>query len=78
MLEAIAICEEISRQQDDMGIRRQANRIGDHIWWISDISKFQAHYPGYELRFDSRAILREIHEKNHERWRGLSRRVAHA
>ncbi len=22
------------------------NRMGDHMWWISDISKFQAHYPG--------------------------------
>ena len=22
---------------------------GDHIWWISDIGRFQSHYPGYEL-----------------------------
>src|SRR5215471_8736435 len=42
MLEAIAMCEEIS------GVKMkwesaQENRIGDHIWWISDIRKFQSH-----------------------------------
>ena len=44
---------------------------GDHIWWISDIRKFQSHYPGYELQFDSMAILREIHDRNHERVEGF-------
>ncbi|HEU4413662.1 MAG TPA: NAD-dependent epimerase/dehydratase family protein [Candidatus Angelobacter sp.] len=77
MLEAIALCQEISGRELAWEYA-PANRIGDHIWWISDISKFQEHYPGYELKFDTRAILREIHERNHERWRGLSRRVAHA
>ncbi|MGC2697268.1 MAG: NAD-dependent epimerase/dehydratase family protein [Candidatus Angelobacter sp.] len=76
MLEAIAMCEEISGQALAWEYV-PTNRVGDHIWWISDISKFQSHYPGYELKFDTRAILREIHDKNYERWRGLSR-VAHA
>ena len=76
MLEAIAMCEEISGRE----LKREyveSNRVGDHIWWISDISKFQSHYPGYELKFDTRAILQEIHDRIHERWRGLSR-LAHA
>jgi len=21
------------------------NRVGDHIWWISDVRRFQSHYP---------------------------------
>ena len=33
---------------------------GDHIWWISDIRRFQAHYPGGSMRHDIDAILREI------------------
>jgi CDP-paratose 2-epimerase len=51
------------------------NRVGDHIWWISDISKFQSHYPGYEVRLATRAILSEIHDTNCERWRRVARAV---
>lgn len=36
------------------------NRIGDHIWWISDVTKFKAHYPNWEQKYDIRAILNEI------------------
>ena len=61
MLEAIRECEEISG-----GSLRweyiEDNRIGDHIWWISDVSKFQSHYPNWQYRFDLPAILREIHD----------------
>lgn len=74
--EAIALCEEISGREMEWEYVPE-NRRGDHIWWISDISKFQSHYPGYEVHFDSRAILREIHDKNKERWRETSR-VVHA
>ncbi len=60
MLEAIELCEEISGRKlnwtyvDD-------NRIGDHIWWISDVRKFQSHYPAWNYRYDLRGILEEIH-----------------
>ncbi len=76
MLEAISMCEEISGQKMEWEYVPE-NRVGDHIWWISDISKFQAHYPGYELKYDVRATLREIHDKNRDRWREASR-VVHA
>jgi CDP-paratose 2-epimerase len=36
------------------------NRVGDHIWWISDIRRFQAHYPGQSMRYDLDGILCEI------------------
>src|SRR5215471_1459573 len=42
MLEAIAMCEEISGVKMKWETGRE-NRIGDHIWWISDIRKFQSH-----------------------------------
>jgi CDP-paratose 2-epimerase len=72
VVEAISMCEEISGLEMKWEPASE-NRIGDHIWWISDIRKFQSHYPGYELRFDCRAILREIHDRNQERWRAVSR-----
>ncbi|HKS22512.1 MAG TPA: NAD-dependent epimerase/dehydratase family protein [Thermoanaerobaculia bacterium] len=60
MLEAIAMCEEIAGRRMSTEYV-DANRTGDHIWWISDVSKFQAHYPGWSLRYDIRAILEDIY-----------------
>jgi CDP-paratose 2-epimerase len=71
MLEAITMCEEISGSKMNWEYGDD-NRTGDHIWWVSDISKFQSHYPGYEVKFDCRAILQEIHDRNQERWRDVS------
>ena len=72
MLEAISMCEKISGRKMDWEYD-SSNRVGDHMWWISDIRKFQSHYPGYELKYDSFAILAEIHDTYCERWRGVSR-----
>src|SRR5262249_35701734 len=74
MLDAISMWEEISGCEMKWEYVPE-NRVGDHIWWISDISKFQLHYPGFEIKLGTRAILGEIHEKNHERWREASRAV---
>ena len=60
MLEAIELCEEISGRKLDWTYVED-NRIGDHIWWISDVRRFQSHYPDWKYRYDLRAILREIH-----------------
>jgi CDP-paratose 2-epimerase len=60
MQQAITACERITGRTlnwtyvDD-------NRIGDHIWWISDVTKFQSHYPTWRYRYDLEGILREIH-----------------
>ena len=68
MLEAIALCEEISGHRLSWKYS-ESERAGDHIWWISDIRRFQSHYPTFQLRHDLRGILREIYEQNVERWR---------
>jgi CDP-paratose 2-epimerase len=60
MLEAIEMCEEISGKKLSWTYE-EANRIGDHIWWISDVSKFQQHYPQWKFRYGMREILEEIH-----------------
>jgi CDP-paratose 2-epimerase len=61
MLQAIASCEEISGRKLQWTYLED-NRIGDHIWWISDVTKFQGHFPGWQYRYDLRAILQQIHE----------------
>jgi CDP-paratose 2-epimerase len=67
MLEAIDLCQEIAGNEmqteyvDD-------NRRGDHIWWISDVTRFQGHYPAWAPEYDVPQILQEIYEMNVERW----------
>jgi CDP-paratose 2-epimerase len=60
MLEAIETCEEISGRKLSWTYE-EANRIGDHIWWISDVRKFQRHYPQWRLAYGMREILEEIY-----------------
>jgi CDP-paratose 2-epimerase len=67
MLEAIALCEEIAGLSLDWRLSEQP-RMGDHRWWVSDLREFQADYPAWEAEYDVEAILREIHERNVERW----------
>lgn len=67
MLEAINLAQDICgrelnwRYQDD-------NRIGDHIWWISDITRFASHYPEWSLQYDVPKIISEIAAAGQERW----------
>jgi CDP-paratose 2-epimerase len=67
MLEAIKECEEITGKKLHWNYVED-NRIGDHIWWISDISKFQKHYPEWNLTYQVSDILKEILTENTTRW----------
>jgi CDP-paratose 2-epimerase len=67
MLEAIELCENISGRKLNWKYVDE-NRIGDHIWWIGDLSRFQSHYPGWKLEYNVPRILEEIYELNRERW----------
>ena len=47
-------------------------RMGDHRWWISDLSAFKADYPEWELQYDLETTLRAIHDFNVERWSAVT------
>ncbi len=68
VLEAIALCEDITGRSLDWTYVDD-NRIGDHIWWIGDNTRFAEHHPGWELKYDVPSILTEMHEANRDRWR---------
>ena len=36
------------------------SRAGDYIWWISDIRRFQSHYPDWRYTYDIEAIMDEL------------------
>ena len=67
MLEAIQDCEAIAEKKLNWEYV-ESNRIGDHIWWISDVQKFKNHYPNWELTYSVKDILKEIFTQNVERW----------
>ena len=60
MQEAIALCETITGKKMDY-VYKEDNRIGDHIWYVSDVRKFQSHYPGWTYTYNLQQILEEIY-----------------
>jgi CDP-paratose 2-epimerase len=67
VLEAIRTSEEIAGDELTWSYQ-EANRVGDHIWWIGDNGYFESHYPAWKLEYDVRRILEEMYEENRERW----------
>lgn len=67
MMEAITACEAITGRTFQYDYVDE-NRRGDHIWWISDLSHFQEHYPQWKQQYDVRGILQGIFDLNVERW----------
>ncbi len=61
MLEAINACEEITGKKLNWTYS-EINRIGDHIWWISDISKFKNHYPSWDFKYNMNDILQQVYK----------------
>jgi CDP-paratose 2-epimerase len=57
--EAVAICERLTGRSMKTHYFDE-NRIGDHIWYISDTRKFQRHYPAWSYTYDLERILREL------------------
>jgi CDP-paratose 2-epimerase len=61
MLEAITMCEEISGNTLSWSYEDE-NRFGDHIWWVSDVSRFKADYPDWDYQYNMGGIMREIYD----------------
>jgi CDP-paratose 2-epimerase len=59
--EALKIVENIKK----IKIKRNyitKSRVGDHKWWISDISKFTKDYPKFRLTYNTEKIITELIE----------------
>jgi CDP-paratose 2-epimerase len=67
VLEAIQMAEEMCGQELHYSVSEGA-RQGDHIWWISDVRKFQNDYPEWQYHYDIKRILKEIVESVSERF----------
>jgi CDP-paratose 2-epimerase len=68
ILEAFALISEISGQAMNYEYVDQ-NRSGDHICYISDLTKLKSHYPGWKITKSLRTTFEEIHQAWHSRIR---------
>jgi CDP-paratose 2-epimerase len=59
ILEAISKISSILNTKLDYTISDN-NRIGDHIWYISDVSKFKKDYPNWEFKYNIDMIIKEM------------------
>lgn len=61
MQEGIVLCEEITGNKMNYSYADD-NRIGDHIWYISDLSKFKEHYPTWTWKYDLKTTLTQMYD----------------
>ena len=41
-------------------IYHKTNRVGDHIWYITNTQKFRKHYPNWKQKYDTKKIIEEL------------------
>ena len=58
--EAIALCERASGNTMSVTYN-DVVRKGDHIWWISDVSKFRRDYPDWRCRYDLAGVVASVY-----------------
>lgn len=68
ILEAFTLISEISGQAMNYEYVDQ-NRSGDHICYISDLTKLKSHYPGWTITKSLHTTFEEIHQAWHSRIR---------
>ena len=59
IIEALDLVENIS----NIKIKREVikkPRVGDHIWYISNLSKFKKHYPNWKQKYNTKKIIEEL------------------
>jgi CDP-paratose 2-epimerase len=66
ILEAIEMCEKLSGEKFNYEYVDQ-HRVGDHLWWITDVAKFKAHYPQWQYKFGIEETIRQIYQGYKER-----------
>lgn len=59
MQEAITKIEALTGKKGNITYSDEA-RIGDHIWYVSDLTKFKLHYPEWNLTYSIDDLLKEM------------------
>jgi CDP-paratose 2-epimerase len=67
VLEAIRMSEHVTGRRLNWRYIDE-NRKGDHVWYVSDLSRFMADYPAWQPIYNVESIIREIYDRDHEHW----------
>ncbi len=62
IIEAINIVQKKINSKINLKFLKK-NRVGDHIWYISDLSKFMRDYPNWSISYNTNSIINEIIDK---------------
>lgn len=66
--ECIELIAEMSGKRPQVSYREQ-NRIGDHICYYSDLSKFRRHFPEWDLTYSLKQTIEDIVRSVHDQRR---------
>jgi CDP-paratose 2-epimerase len=66
---SISILETIKYLDDEFGLKLnykllEKNREGDHMWYISDVSKFRNDYPDWDYEYSIEDTIKDIYKFN--------------
>ena len=64
-----SIIEAVNLVESQTGLKIKKNyirknRVGDHIWYITDNSKFRKDYPRWRQKYNTKKIIKELIEYN--------------
>jgi len=63
ILEALELVENIKKINIKKEIVKK-NRVGDHIWYISDTRKFRKDFPNWKQKYNTKRIIEELIDSN--------------
>ena len=66
VLEAISQCEGLAGRRMDVSFHEM--RKGDHIWWVTDSSRFKVDHPAWKIQWSLRDVYADIYERGKSRW----------
>ena len=59
ILEALSIVEDLTNIKIKKNVLKTP-RVGDHIWYISNLNKFKKHYPKWRQKYNTKKIIKEL------------------
>ncbi len=59
IIEALDMVENIENIQIKREILKKP-RVGDHVWYVSDLRKFKKHYPNWKQKYNTKKIIEDL------------------
>lgn len=60
ILESIDLINKLTNKNWDNYTISEQNRIGDHIWYITNRSKFELHYPEWKIKYSIVDVIKQM------------------